>query len=369
MPKPKHVIDPYCIQRLKKEIQLFVGIQVNNRPSCIALSEELKVHYGLSISASTISRLFLNDTENHHFYLDTLDKFCDLVQKGINWNQYCESVLTQKDQALSIGIHHEIDFRNSLLYINFEFSGWRVLRNYFERLQPYFNDSNYQHLSFDLGGALHRIAQSNKSFEKSIYKNFVGFESVRKSYFELLADPEFKLPFYKDGLNLYGQTINYSHPNASNDLCFYLSMLCLNSDKNNELDSFIEHYARLVDNFNLLTVVDSNIHPYNIGRFLAVLLIHKYRFQKELFDTCFADVILFLKSNLSIWTSYEKRLIMYFLVFGLSRSNAPYKFFKVVETTLGFHFLDGKDLNDSITRFLYSKEPNTISWYRRWGTL
>jgi hypothetical protein len=153
MPKPKHVIDPYCIQRLKKEIQLFVGIQVNNIPSCIALSEELKVHYGLSISASTISRLFLNDTENHHFYLDTLDKFCDLVQKGINWNQYCESVLTQKDQALSIGIHHEIDFRNSLLYINFEFSGWRVLRNYFERLQPYFNDSNYQHLSFDLGGA------------------------------------------------------------------------------------------------------------------------------------------------------------------------------------------------------------------------
>jgi hypothetical protein len=369
MPKPKHSIDAYCIQRLKAEIQLFVGIQVINRPSCMSLSEELKAHYGLSISSSTIARLFLNDTENHHFYLDTLDKFTDLVQKGSTWGQYCESVLTQKDQALSIGIHHDIDFRNTLLYINFEFSGWKVIRNYFERLQPYLNHSNYQYITFDLGGALHRIVQSNVSFERSLYKNFVGFEAVRRSYFELLADPDFKLPNYKEGLIRYGKTIDYSHPNAANDLCFYLSMLCLNEDKIGKLDSFSEHYAKLIDNFNLQNVVNLYVHPFNIGRFLAVLLIHNYRFQTVSYDACFSDLILFIKTNLNRWNAYEKRLIQYFFVYGLSRSNAPHQFFKVLEKIFGFQFLESEDLHESVNRFLYNKEPNTISWYRRWGTL
>lgn len=369
MPKPKHLIDAYCIQRLKEEVQLAVGIQVNNRPACISLSEELRAIYGLSISSSTISRMFLNTGDHHHFYLDTLDKFCNLVQKGSNWINYCETVLTQRDQALSIGIHHEIDYRSSLLYINFEFSGWKVLRAYFERLQPYLELPNYQYLTFDLGGALHRIALSNASFEKNLYKNFVGFEAVRRSYFELLADPEFKLPNYKEGLFLYGKTINYSHPNAANDLCFYLSMLCLNEDKVGELDLFQEYYSKLIDNFNLQNLINSEVHPFNIGRYLAVLLIHNYRFQTGTYDACFSDLILFIKTNLNRWNAYEKRLIQYFFVYGLSRSNAPHQFFKVLEKIFGFQFLESEDLHESVNRFLYNKEPNTISWYRRWGTL
>jgi hypothetical protein len=369
MPKPRHSIDTYCIQRLKEEVQLAIGIQVNNRPACDLLSKELRTNYGLSISSSTISRLFLNAGENHHFYLDTLDKFCNLVQKGSNWINYCETVLTQRDQSLSIGIHHEIDYRSSLLYINFEFSGWKVLRTYFERLQYYIELPNYQYLTFDLGGALHRIALSNSSFEKNLYKNFAGFEAVRKSYFELLADPEFKLPNYKEGLFLYGKTINYSHPNAANDLCFYLSMLCLNEDRVGDLDSFLDYYAKLVDNFNLQNIVNSEVHPFNIGRYLAVLLIHNYRFQLGTYDACFSDLILFIKNNLSRWNAYNKRLIQYFFVYGLVRSNAPPQFFKIVEKTLGFKFPEGKDLFESVNRFLYNKEPNTISWYRRWGAL
>lgn len=369
MPKPKHAIDAYCIQRLKEEVQLVVGIQVINRPACVSLSEELRSIYGLTISSSTISRFFLNKQDNHHFYLDTLDKFCNLVHKGSNWSSYCETVLAQRDQSLSIGIHHELDYKTSLLYINFEFSSWKSLRVYFERLQPYIERPNYQYLTFDLGGSLHRIAHTSASFEKSLYKNFVGFESVRRSYFELLADPEFKLPNYREGLFLYGKTIDYSCPNASNDLCFYLSMLCLNEDKVGVFDSFQEYYAELIDNFNLNNIVNLNVHPFNIGRFLAVLLIHNYRFQTRSYDVSFSDLILFIKTNLSRWSAYERRLIQYFFVYGLARSNAPAQFFKIVEKTLGFHFLEGQDLDESVKRFLYNKEPNTISWYRRWGTL
>lgn len=369
MPKPRHSIDEFCLQRLKEEVQLKLGIQVNNRPACELLSTNLRSVYGISISASTISRLFLNTKKDNHFYLDTLDKLCNLVQNGSNWNKYCEAVLTQREHALSIGIHHEIDFRTSLLYINFEFSGWKVLRTYFERLQPFLDKPSFQYLSFDLGGALHRIACSNVSFEKSLYKNFVGFEAVRKSFFELLADPEFKLPNYKEGLVCYGKAIDYNHPTSANDLCFYLSMLCLNDDKINELNSFLEHYSMLIYNFNLQNLVNLNVHPFNIGRFLAVLLIYSNRFKTRSYENCFSDLILFSKRNINNWTAYEKRLIQYFFVYGLFRSNAPDKSYKVVEKLFVFNFFDGRDLKGSVSRFLYDKEPNTIAWYRRWGTL
>lgn len=369
MPKPKHPIDAYCIQRLKEEIQLLVGMQVINRPQCSILSEELLKLYGVSISSSTLARFFLYSDSNNHFYLDTLDKLSSIARYGANWRNYCDLVLAQRDQALSIGIHHQIDFRCTLLYINFEYSGWKILRTYFERLEEYLNRPNHEYLGFDLGGALYRIAESNSSFEKSLYKNFVALDAVRKSYFELLADPQFKLPHYKEGLYLYGKTIDYSRPNASNDLCFYLSMLCLNEERMGELNSFKEHYARLVDNFNLQNIVKLNVHPFNIGRFIAVVLIYNYRFLEHFYSSFFSDLILFLKGNINEWNVYEKRLILFFIVHGLKSTNAPIQYFKIVEKTLGYQFLEGADLNESVSSLLYNKEPNTISWYRRWGVL
>lgn len=369
MPKPRHSIDAYCIQRLKEEIQLLLGIQVNNRPSCRLLNNELQKNYGISISESTLARFFLYADGNNHFYLDTLDKLSSITKKGNNWQQYCMFVSSQRDQAQTFGVHHEIDFRDTLLHINFEYSGWKVLRTYFERFEDYLHRPKYEYLSFDLGGALYRIAESNPSFEKSLYKYFISFEAVRKSYFELLADPEFKLPYYYDGLLLYAKTIDYSSPNASNDLCFYLCMLCLNEEKNNRLNSFNEHYERLIGNFTLQNIGHSNVHSFNIGRFLAVILIHNYRFKSSTFENCFSDLILFVQKNIITWSAYDKRLIIYFFVYGLFRTNSPNHYYRTVEKIFGFHFPEAREFKDSVKHFLFHKEPNTILWYRRWEVL
>ena len=143
MPKPRHSIDVYCMRRLKEEIQLLMGIQVNNRPSCNLLSNELIKEYGVSISESTLARFFLYADGNNHFYLDTLDKLSCVAKKGSNWQEYCEFVSSQRDQAQTFGVHHEIDFRDTLLHINFEYSGWKVLRTYFERFEDYLHRPKY----------------------------------------------------------------------------------------------------------------------------------------------------------------------------------------------------------------------------------
>ena len=369
MPKPRHTIDAYCIQRLKEEIQLLLGIQVNNRPSCSLLTNELQNNYGISISESTLARFFLYADKNNHFYLDTLDKLSNVARKGCNWQQYCSSVRAQRDQALTMGVHHEIDFRSTLLYINFEYSGWKVLRTYFERLEEYLNRPNYEYLGFDLGGALYRIAESNSSFENSLYKHFVSYNAVRKSYFELLADPEFKLPHYTEGLFSYGKTIDYSNVNAANDLCFYLSMLCLNEAKHGNFNTFSAYYKQLSANFNLQNIISSNVHSFNIGRFLAVQLIYNAQFKPDSFGNCFSDVILFIRNNIDSWSAYDIRLIKYFFVYGLYRTNSPDLYYRTAEKTFGFHFPEARDFKESVRLFLFNKEPNTLSWYRRWEVL
>ena len=366
MPKPRHTIDAYCIQRLKEELQLLLGIQVNNRPSCSLLNYELQKNYGISISESTLARFFLYADKNNHFYLDTLDKLSNVAREGSNWQQYCAFVCSQRDQALTMGVHHEIDFRSTLLFINFEHSGWKVLRTYFERLEEYLNRPNYEYLGFDLGGALYRIAESNSSFENSLYKHFTSYNAVRKSYFELLADPEFKLPHYKEGLHLYGKTIDYSHANAANDLCFYLSMLCLNEAKHGNFKTFNVHYKQLSANFNLQNITSSSVHSFNIGRFLAVQLIYANQFKPDSFGNCFSDLILFIKKNIDSWSAYDIRLIKYFFVYGLYRTNSPDLYYRTAEKTFEFHFPEARDIKESVRHFLFNKEPNTLSWYRRW---
>ncbi len=365
MPKPKHPIDAYCMQRLKDEVQIFVGIRVSNRPSCNRLREELFSNYGFNISLSTLARFFLETNADNHFYLDTLDKFCNLVRVGCDWNSYCQQVIEQRDKSLSLGLNNESDIRCSLLYINFENSGWKSLHSFFDRIESFVDNANFHYLSFNLGVSLHKILAYNPLYERSLYKHFISYPSIRRSYFELLADPEFKLPDYKNGLSSYGKTIDYSSPNASNDLCFYLAMICLKEEKNGSISTFRETAAQLIHNFSLRNIIELNIHPFNIGRFLAVKLIYTHLFKLEDFDQHFNDILHFVKSNINSWNAYQKRLVLFYLIYGLNRTSSSYSRIRLVESVFDLTIVDPNNFNQSVLRFLYEKEPNTLLWLRR----
>ncbi len=365
MPKSKHSIDAYCMQSLKEEVQIFVGIRVSNRPSCNRMREELFSNYGFNISLSTLARFFLNTNVDNHFYLDTLDKFCSLVRVGCDWNAYCQKVLDQRDKSLSLGLNNDIDIRCGLLYINFENSGWKSLHTFFNRIESFVDNANFHYLSFNLGVSLHKVLKSHPLYERSLYKHFIGYPSVRRSYFELLADPEFKLPEYKNGISSYGKTIDYSSPNASNDLCFYLVMICLKEERNGSIITFRENAAQLIHNFSLSNILELSIHPFNIGRFVAVKLIYTHLFNVEDFNQQFSDVLHFVKSNVNSWNAYQKRLILFHLIYGLNRTSSSYSKFKSVESVFDSNIVDQNNFNQSALRFLYEKEPNTMVWLRR----
>jgi hypothetical protein len=367
MPKPKHIINSECLNLLKTAIQLRVGVTISNRPDCHRMSERLKTQFGVFISESTISRLYLSKSNEHHFYIDTLNKLASIIYENSTWVDYCNKYEENREVLNELGIGLKSNIKNTLLFVNFEHRNWKTLNTYFDKIQTNTENSNTNFHYFDLGIQLHKIAEQGPFFELNLYKQFAHNKTVRKSFFEHLADPEFRLPNYGKGLDLYFKYIDQNSIDAANEHCFVWSMKFLHTIKNLNKKSHTTLYNQIAQNFPLHSLDKIYLHPYNLGRLLAVYLIEHYNQNLESFQIVFNDIKNLVLNNLITWTGFSRRIILYYIVYALYQNGADLLYINEVESWFKSPFIEESHPHKSIQLFLNEMEPNSLPWLIKRG--
>lgn len=365
MPKPLHKIDMHCLDRLKSELELRVGITVKNRSDCQRMSSEIKAYFGVYISESTIRRVYLNDGNQNHFYIHTLDRLCEVLENNLTWERYCVGLNRARSNYSYLEGELSLSVQSSLLFINMEHQAWRQIYTYFDRMAAEVNDENCNYIQTHIGLHLFRIAKNNKDFEIDVYRKLAQHPLVRKSFFEQCADPEFALPNYQVGLALYRKYSTNNNHSLINDICFERCMQFLNgggrSSKKERLRSFEEINA----DFKLEQSVENGIHAYNIGRLICVLMAGRFDLGISAFDSTFSDIIIFVRKNKGRWDGFERRIILFYIFQGLWRLKMEEMYFYMAEKEFGVSFLSKDNFQNSLNKFLFEKEPNALIWYRR----
>jgi hypothetical protein len=368
MPRPKHIIDKECLNRLKIAIQIRVGVTVLNRPDCQRLSERLKNHFGIFISESTINRLYLGANESNHFYLDTLNQLVSIVFNSLTWNEYCQNYLSTKEASAELGFGLKINPKNTLLYQNFEHRNWNTLNAYFENIQSEEVNKDVNFIFHELGTQLYSLARYSQRHELQLYKQFAQNPTVRKAFFEYLADPEFRLPNYVKGLDIYGKHIDYNSVDAFNEYCFVLTMKYLHFTKTNKASNCKKLFDELAGQFPIHDLEKIKLHPFNLGRLFAAYIVTVIERGKDYLDILLHQIKQIVLNNADKWDAFSKRIIFYYLVYSLDFKRVSLEIIYEAESWFGLKFLDDDvQSSKSVIKFLREMEPNTLPWLHRFG--
>lgn len=365
MPKPLHQIDYGCLSRLKSELELRVGITVNNRSDCQRMSNDIKTFFGIYISESTIRRVYLQNENTNHFYTHTLDRLCEVLENNLTWERYCAGLNKSRTSYSFLEWELSLSIQSSLLFINIEHRSWRQIYMYFDRMAAQINEENCNYIQTHIGLHLFRIAKSQKNFEIDIYKKLTQHPLVRKSFFEQCADPEFALPNYNIGLEFYRKHSTNDTQSLINDICFERCMQFLNVRASFSKEERLRHLSEINADFKLDQCIENGIHAYNIGRLFCVLMIGRSDEGRNSFEKAFSEILTFVRKNKGGWDGFERRIILFYIFQGLSRLSMEEMYFYIAEKEFGVSFLSKDNFQTSLNKFLFEKEPNALIWYRR----
>lgn len=368
MPKPKHAIEEKYLEHLKKDIQAIIGMMVLNRPDADRFSKLIRETKGVYISASTISRLFIDKQKENHFYIDTLNKLSTITQPQLNWQLYCENCQNAEDQLKHIGVFNQNKVSTNLIALNFYHRSWKPLHDVFDNLSsdPQFSDSF--RFMFEFGHMFYSIFQWSPQSEIDFYKRFIKYPIIRKSFFELNADPDFVLPHYIKGLNNYIKTIDKKSSSYINDLLFALCLQFYYSIKNKDLIQVKSKFNQIQSVIEIDDLLKYSIHPFNCGRYLSSYIYYSFHADNNRFNSSIDSAINWLKTNAEIIGSYGVRVVTYHLLEAMLTCKADEFYFDelVFYSQLDSEFASNPLL---VKQAIFHMEPSTIRWTRRFNKL
>jgi hypothetical protein len=364
MPKPKHSINDKILRQLRQDLQSTIGMIVRNRPDTERFSTMVRKINDGYISPSTLSRLFLNAEASNHFYLDTLDKLSSLIYPYSNWVEYCRVYESSKEQLKQIGIFQMNNPKVNLVGLNLATSSWKPIHMLFEEMSfdPSFIES-YRFM-YDFGQSFYDILKWAPKSEMDFYKRFINYPIIKKSFFELNADPDFILPNYIKGLDYYIKGIDMNTAEAKNDLLFALSLKYYYYLKNVDLSQMQLTYNQInsVQQFNELLPVE--IHPFNTGRYLSARLYNAFYFDSKFVDPIVIDCLKWIHDHFDEHVAYGIRVIVYHLLEAFMHCKVA----QIYTDKLMLFINSEHDLNSHsafIQQTIYNIEPSGIRWTRR----
>jgi hypothetical protein len=366
MPKPKHTIENKYINSLRNELQSTLGMTVKNRPDTEKFSVLIRHIHDLYISASTITRLFLNAESNHHFYLDTLDKLASIINKNYNWEAFCLSCDESSKQLRKIGAFEENNFGTNLIALNFKHTSWKPLHDLFENLSSANNEFRTYRFMHEFGFQFYAILNLFPQTEIQFYKLFSKYSIIRNSFFEFNADPDFLLPNYNLGIEYYIKNIDYNDSNAINDLLFAKCLhfySALNKLDIQEMNRKIHELKSCISSDKLLS---TGIHPFNCGRYLASIVYNSYYNRINQFDNEIDSAINWFQVYSPQIDSYAKRVISFHLLeafYTLKVNESRFQF--ILNQLPILDEMKGKPAPEFMREVLWNIEPSGIRWKRR----
>lgn len=292
MPKGVKIDDDQLLDRFKKAVQQKLDFSVTLNKNYARFSELVYERTGLYVSASTIKRVFSENSKT------TPTKYSlDCIAKTIGYNGWDDFI--KKDQQFGDFELHEIIY--NLKYESYkDFKEFKTLFNrYVDTPNCYnitlalieaaisINDEETLKTIFDLPKVWDLIPDNHTSFyfiekvgmlfrDSSIIHKLIPFYSThpvaQKSFVEIVVDEERLNGYYGEFLEAYSV-----HKTTVEAQLFYHCMMCQRDFENGDFNS---HH------FNYLLHFEPNdkIHPIPLVRRVALLIV-KYIDNTELIDT------------------------------------------------------------------------------------
>lgn len=317
MPKPKYKISPYLIRGLKWFLEVQVGYQIRTKLDCRKVAELITKKTGIAISESTIYRIFLLKDGQNTPYLHTLEN----ISKFIGHNSWfiLENEINElsKFHFLYGAIPGKSPYK-SLMKLNIHSGSLRPLYSFLEQ----FPDDLDTERKFLLGHELFSSLQTNPNKNIDFFKNFQNIPVVRSSLFEFLADPDFSIRDYEQGLLYYlGDIKPHQSLKALQDYIFANTMLLRYYFLKGNKDKVLEIGKALYVEFEMTEEETSSLYIFPKIRYLSYKLL--YRFVSFGFDVTYWTWLKDFAISKAINSAFEeKRIIIHTILDTLKINKA-----------------------------------------------
>jgi hypothetical protein len=221
MPKPKYKISSYHLSGLKWYLEVKIGFNVVTKIDCKKIADLIQFELGISISESTLYRLFIWNNNNHTPYYHTLEILAKYIGYD-SWQLLENEINSLQEFQFSFGKLSGSHNEKSLLQFNIHSDALKPLYNFLEQFPK---DIDYNHRMI-LGQELFLSLKTNPNRNIKFFKEFSTLPVVRSSFYEFLADPDFSIPDYEFGLINYLNAIKPHHSlEAMQDFIFANTLL------------------------------------------------------------------------------------------------------------------------------------------------
>jgi len=198
MPKPKHRLTPTLIRGLKWHVEVKVGFQILTKLDCRKISTRILTEFGITVSESTLYRLFVWNKNDNLPYQHTLEILANYAGFA-SWFEMTDEIYALDKFQFMYGKLPGVQEHKSLLRHTIQCDTLAPLYDFLEQF-PGELDQNRQLL---IGQELFSSLKSNPNDNFNFFKNFSNLPIVRSSFYEYLADPDFTIPNYEQGLIFY----------------------------------------------------------------------------------------------------------------------------------------------------------------------
>jgi len=351
------------VRDIKRRVIQKCGFPIRNKRDCGLLSEMILTTVGEAISITTIYRLFLEGNDGHKYYTSTLNILARFIDFK-SWNDFYFDVLLNEDVS---GISSQETFGRSepsLIDFTIRSRSWLVLNEYFDSFINVNRQESFQTLGWSMYVALLR----NPEVELEFYQKFAGHAIVRKTFFELAADPDNLLPRYRDALELYIQNIP-KMPEAiqSRDYVFGYSLLIRFDFLKLQLDNVILNFEMY---FNKEDIAEyfRNVEPvYPLARLAQAKWLYLYsKGMREDLNRFEIWWFKWTKRNWNNWDLTERKAVLYCAVEASMLTSMEDAFYpKVISQFSEFVAqIFGSRANPSCKLFLERTEFNGVRLQR-----
>jgi hypothetical protein len=272
MPKPKYKISDFLIRGLKWYLEVKVGYQLRTKLDCRKVAELITEETGSSVSESTLYRLFLWQGGNNTPYFHTLEIMAKFIGHPSWVDLENEINELSKFHFLYGTISGDKSFQ-SLMKFNIHSNSLRPLHGFLEQ----FPEDLDTEKRFLIGHEIYTSLKTNPNNNLDFFKNFQNVPIVRSSFFEFLADPDFSIPHYEQGLIHYlGDIKPHQSFKALQDYVFANSLLLRYYYKTENKARVIEIGKSLYLGFEMTEQEINSLHIYPRIRYLSYKLFYRF---------------------------------------------------------------------------------------------
>ncbi len=265
----KHDIKQVHFNELKRRVESQFGHELVNTNHSNLLHQEILNTTNKSLSASTITRMFVSSTYNNIPYLNTLDILSEYAT-GKTWGDFCKSENafdTTRGAQLDDGTY-------KLLEICLQNEDFKSVLDYIKFLPGSFKESSYESrlkLSNLLGVSI-RNTEHKLAFTKELAKTKQG----RFLFYENFVDIDNLTGYYGEALDYYeqyGQSVNPRK--RKNDFIFIKAMRFWQAWLMQDIDKLRKVGFELFNNYEPMEMCNTDdIHFYPMARWHAYRLIY-----------------------------------------------------------------------------------------------